>query len=181
MPDFFLFETTESILEALWDIALVLLLTQISLVYFSLTLVTWVLLSWCLHEPAPPALSPFFVGPTLQLLAGAFWSLVVVRYYELPRQWWFRLVFGALAGCFLLAAETVAALALPGDVGAAVLAPSVWIGSTTDRIMSVAVLVGTALLPLLLSVGEGKRDQFKQYSSPGPHVSFKTPVVEKRV
>jgi hypothetical protein len=115
-----LFETTESTLEILWDIAVAFFIVRLAFIYFALTFVSGAALVYlaynCPHllpstthlvTPQPEVvLAPFL------LLSSALWAYVVVSRYEIPRATGFRLAMGGMALLYMVVADAVVGLGL---------------------------------------------------------------------
>jgi hypothetical protein len=116
MANLLLFETTESIIEVLWDIALAFFIVRLAFIYFLLTLVSGAAITFL---PLPSSL----LTPSL-LLLSAISASFLVSHYEIPPVTGFRLAIGCIAGLFMTLAEGVlglgmgkAALGLGEDTG----------------------------------------------------------------
>ncbi|KAK1834759.1 hypothetical protein QBC39DRAFT_395816 [Podospora conica] len=148
------FETTDSIIEILWDLALAFFVLRLGLIYFTLNALSTAVLLLLQHSSIlPPSSSPSSPTTTLPLLAlaAALWTRLLVVRYEVPRVGLFRLGIGAvavgLAGIVGLAGELVVwEVGCEGGVGmgcAEVLGLAVWVG----------------LMPVVQMVGEGRREE----------------------
>ncbi|EQB53459.1 hypothetical protein CGLO_06813 [Colletotrichum gloeosporioides Cg-14] len=162
MTGHYLFETTDSVIEILWDVALAFFVVRIAWTYFLLTFSTSALLSWVICK-YPELLLPaskqhlttseaeLMLIP-LQAIVGVVWARYVVVAYEIPRVAWFRLAIGGLAAFLLFAAEALLGLVLYeegyGD----------WIRETdgTAWLASAGLLGAFALMPTALMGFEGK-------------------------
>ncbi|KAH0424114.1 hypothetical protein CcaCcLH18_11759 [Colletotrichum camelliae] len=162
MTSHYLFETTDSVIEILWDVALAFFIVRIAWTYFFLTFSTSALLSWVICK-YPELLLPAskqhlttseaeLVIIPLQAIVGILWARYVVVAYEIPRVAWFRLALGGLAALLMLAAEALLGLVLYeegyGD----------WIRETdgTAWLASAGLLGAFALMPTALMGFEGK-------------------------
>jgi hypothetical protein len=117
MANWILFETTDSVIEVLWDVALAFFVVRLALLYAGLTLLsTWSLLYLVHHLPAPLQLS--HCAPSLannaHLLTFVLTSicsfsaaLFLARHYEVPRVWAFRLAVGVTGAVVGLGMEAV--------------------------------------------------------------------------
>lgn len=104
-----LFETTDSVIEVLWDIALAMFILRLAFIYFLLSFVSgtaMVYLAYTAYPQSGVALAPFL------LLSFALWSYVVVSRYEIPRVTGFRLATGAVALLYMVAADGAVGLGL---------------------------------------------------------------------
>ncbi|KAK3341689.1 hypothetical protein B0T25DRAFT_558973 [Lasiosphaeria hispida] len=133
-----LFETTESVIEVLWDVALAVFVVRIALVYAALNLLTAALALAAapyltrILEPALAKLGatelPLLLGGQLPLLVllllgSAGWARCLVVYHEIPRVRGFRLAIGVVAAAVVaLVGEVVEVMGWGGKpVGGAVL------------------------------------------------------------
>ncbi|KAF9879937.1 hypothetical protein CkaCkLH20_02748 [Colletotrichum karsti] len=117
MTGHYLFETTDSVIEILWDVALAFFIVRIAWAYFLLTFATGTLLSWvvCKYEEhlLPVSRQHLSTPETelmlvpLQALVGIIWARYVVVSYEIPRVAWFRLAIGGLAAFFMITSEAL--------------------------------------------------------------------------
>lgn len=120
-----LFETTDSIIEVLWDIALAFFVIRISFYYFLLTFLSSLLLSYLAYaELLPITTFQHFVSSLsdidnrillvagLLTLTSAVWAHLVIRHYEVPRVAHFRLAICSMALGFMVSAEMVVVFVL---------------------------------------------------------------------
>lgn len=117
MAGHYLFETTDSVIEILWDVARAFFIVRIAWAYFCLTFATGTLLSWviCKHQGRLlPVSKQHLTTPEtelmlvpLQAVIGIIWARYIVVAYEIPRVAWFRLAIGGLASSFLFTAEAL--------------------------------------------------------------------------
>lgn len=93
------FETTDSIIEILWDLALAVFVLRLGLVYFLLNALSTAALFLLSPSSTPTPLLPEKPTATLLLLAlaAALWTRLLVVRYEVPRVALFRLGIGAVA------------------------------------------------------------------------------------
>src|SRR5690348_9382399 len=132
MAKWILFETTDSVIEILWDVALAFFVVRLALLYaslvfgsvFSLILILRYLLptlasTFATHPPPPPPLaasSGLVLTehaqwlPLLTLAASAVWAKVVMARCEVPRVLGFRLAVGATAAAMVGVVEGVVGL-----------------------------------------------------------------------
>ncbi|KAJ2905114.1 hypothetical protein MKZ38_006360 [Zalerion maritima] len=109
---FVLFETTESVIEVLWDIALAFFITRLAFIYFLSFFLSGALLSYLIasqvlsvrHLTTPQ--SELLLVPLLVILA-ACWSRFLISHYEIPRVAAFRASIGLLATFMVVGAEFV--------------------------------------------------------------------------
>ncbi|KAL0938875.1 uncharacterized protein CTRU02_205485 [Colletotrichum truncatum] len=122
MTGYYLFETTDSVIEILWDVALVFFIVRIAWTYFLLTFSTGTLLSWviCKYQAQMlPASKQHLTTPDtelmlvpLQTVICIIWARYIVVAYEIPCVAWFRLAIGGLAASLMFAAEGLLGLVL---------------------------------------------------------------------
>jgi hypothetical protein len=105
-----LFETSASIFELIWDIALAIFIIRISLVYCTLAFLT----SWAFaYIRASPILAINISGSLyfpMYILALALISRFLIKSHEIPRVLSFRLVIGLLGTFFMVFADMVSGL-----------------------------------------------------------------------
>jgi hypothetical protein len=157
--NFVLFETTDTIIEVLWDIALAFFIVRLAFIYFALTFVSAAALVYITYSYPSLLQLPLvqFGGtltPLLLLLCSALCAYVVVSRYEIPRVTGFRLATGAVALLFMVLADAAVGLGLwqEGYGG--------WMGQTVGLGFA-GLLAAFALMPTLLMVFEarlGKRE-----------------------
>ncbi|KAK3956311.1 hypothetical protein QBC32DRAFT_251158 [Pseudoneurospora amorphoporcata] len=124
-----LFETTDSIIEVLWDIALAFFVIRISFYYFLLTFLSSLILSYLAYAELLPITTPahflsfspasepvnnhiLLTWTILLTITSAIWAHLVLRHYEVPRVAQFRLAICSMALAFMVSAEMVVAFAL---------------------------------------------------------------------
>lgn len=155
MTGLVLFETTESIIEVLWDIALALFIVRLSFVYFFLAFSTGTLLSYIIYTRLLPVhllttpQSELALVPVMLVLTVAMARFIIV-YYEIPRVSAFRLATGGVALFFMIVAELLLGGILYEEGHAA------WI-LETDLQAGLAfggLLVAFALMPTLMMFWE---------------------------
>lgn len=157
MVNFVLFETTESIIEILWDIALAFFIVRLAFIYFVLTFtsgaaITYVAYNYpqlipSTHKLVTPQ-SEVVLAPFL-LLSSVFWAYVVVTRYEIPRVTGFRLATGGVALLFMLIAEAAVGLGLWEE------GYGNWMGERFG-LGFCALLAAFALMPTVLMAFEAK-------------------------
>ncbi|KAK1476006.1 hypothetical protein CCUS01_05109 [Colletotrichum cuscutae] len=114
----YLFKTTDSVIEILWDVALAFFIVRIALSYFFFTFTATTLLSWIVYTRLPlvsdqqqqylttSQSDPFVLAVMLlQIVVGLVVARYVVAVYDVPRVAWFRLAIGGLAAAFSAGAE----------------------------------------------------------------------------
>lgn len=157
------FETTENIIEILWDIALAFFTARLAFIYFLLTFASGAAVSYLTYNY--PQILPLthhlaiiqreHVLAVFLLLSSAFWARVVVSRYEIPRVTGFRLATGAVALVYMLLAEAVVGFGLwEGGYGS-------WMKERLG-VGFVGVLAGFALMPTLLMVFERRTGQAEE-------------------
>jgi hypothetical protein len=120
MASWILFETTDSVIEVLWDVALAFFVVRLALLYAGLILLsTWSLLYLLHHLPASLlqvqlshcapwlANNPHLVTSALTSLSSFSAAWFLVRRYEVPRVWAFRLAVGVTGAVVGLGMEAV--------------------------------------------------------------------------
>lgn len=104
-----LFETTESVIEILWDIVLAIYIVRIAFAYFLLNFLSGLLMVYLSTHQLTPAIpltipqSELVLVPFL-LLSSIIWARVIIVYYEVPKVSGFRLASGLTALLFLIMA-----------------------------------------------------------------------------
>ncbi|KAK1730847.1 uncharacterized protein BDZ83DRAFT_747164 [Colletotrichum acutatum] len=175
----YLFETTDSVFEILWDVALAFFIVRIALSYFFFTFTTTTLLSWIIYTYRRylrlPLISDqqqqqqqqqqhltvsqtelFFLAVLfLQTIIGLVVARYVVAVYDVPRVASFRLAIGGLATAFLAGAEGLLGLIISafsdegGEHGR-----DCWIWQSVNGWMMVAAMLGGsvafAAMPVVL-------------------------------
>ena len=155
--NFVLFETTESVIEVLWDIALAFFIVRLAFIYFALTFASSAAIVYVAynypsvfpstHKLVTPQ-SEVVLAPFL-LLSSALWAYVVVTRYEIPRVTGFRLATGGVALLLMLLAEGLVGFGLweegYGD----------WMGERFGW-GSAGLLAAFALMPTVLMAFEAK-------------------------
>jgi hypothetical protein len=153
-----LFETTTSVFELLWDIALALFIIRLAFFYFCFTggvVIVWFIIAELM--PLNHLTQPQFELITLPiwLLAVTLWARFIIVTYEIPRVGGFRLAIGALALVFMLSAELVGGVILYEKGYAA----WIWEANPLAAGLGAAVLVLYALMPWLLMRLEQETDE----------------------
>jgi len=146
-----LLETTASVFELMWDIALALFIIRISFTYFFLSFLSGCVLTYfrvahlmpVKHVTQPQ--SELVMLP-LWLLFIALWARFIIVHYEIPRVGGFRLAIGALALVFMLVAEVMGGAIMYEEGWAA------WVWETDPLAAGggALVLLLFGLMPLLL-------------------------------
>ncbi|KAE9373302.1 hypothetical protein N431DRAFT_438603 [Stipitochalara longipes BDJ] len=155
-----LFETSTSVFELLWDIALALFIIRLSFFYFALSFATGLLITYfriARLQPLNHLTQPQseLVTLPLFLLFNTLWARFIVVNYEVPRVGGFRLAIGGLALAFMLMAE------LTGGVYMYEKGWTEWIWET-DLVagsLGASVLLLFGLMPFLLMGLEGVTDE----------------------
>jgi hypothetical protein len=160
-----LFETTESVIEVLWDIALAFFVIRIGLVYFLLAFSTGTLVSYLVctellpirHLTTPQ--SELAIVPIMLLLA-AMWARFIIAYYEIPRVRSFRLAIGGLAAFFMVFAELLTAFIMYEEgIGDWILDTDVKAGLAFG-----GLLLAYGLMPAILMVWEKRPEEMYEMS-----------------
>jgi hypothetical protein len=155
-----LFETSTSVFELMWDIALALFIIRISFFYFLLSFFTGSLITFFRISRLQPInhltqpQSEIICLP-LFLIFNTLWARLIIVSYEVPRVGGFRLAIGGLALGFMLVAE------LLGGVWMYEKGWAEWIWETDPLAASLgaSVLALFALMPFLLMGLEGVTDE----------------------
>ena len=166
-PGWFLFETTESVIEVLWDIALAVFILRLALIYAFFAFTLSALLTYlsyasfsrssfgsALDAYLPQALATRseLAVLVLHLLLVVLCARSLVTYYEIPRVVGFRLAIGVVGALTVAGADLLAAGILYEAGEAGLMAH--W------RVDASAVLLALALLPSLLMLCEGHPSEF---------------------
>ncbi|KAH9212423.1 hypothetical protein DL95DRAFT_391574 [Leptodontidium sp. 2 PMI_412] len=154
-----LFETTTSVFQLLWDIALFLFITRLSFYYFILSYLSSLFITYLRLSRLQPI--NHLTQPQAELITLPIWLLLstlfaryLIVWYEIPRVAGFRLAIGVVAGVFLILAELV------GGVVMWERGWRVWIWETDvmAAVLGIGVLVAFMLMPWLLMGVERKRN-----------------------
>ncbi|KAL2132527.1 hypothetical protein VTI74DRAFT_3717 [Chaetomium olivicolor] len=110
-----LFETPDSVIDLLWDVALAFFVVRLALIYSLLTFACTSSLLFLLHRlPAPlsTAASDHHTHhlPLITLSSAALCAYVCIKHYEVPRVPAFRLAVGVAAAVLAMLAEGVVGL-----------------------------------------------------------------------
>lgn len=120
-----LFETTESVIEVLWDIVLAIYIIRVAFAYFLLNFLSGLGLVYLSSHHLTPVIelttpqSELVLAPFL-LLSSIIWARFIIVYYEVPRVWGFRIASGVAALVFLATTSlfvTTPILYLEGHAG----------------------------------------------------------------
>lgn len=172
-----LFETTTSVFEILWDIALFLFITRLSFYYFFVSYLSSLFISYLRIARLQPI--NHLTQPQAELITLPFWLLLstlfaryLIVWYEIPRVAGFRLAIGGVAGVFLVLAELVGGVVMWEKGG------RVWIWETDFWAAGAGVLVlGLfGLMPWLL-MGVERRGEGEEVEETG-HGHEKKSVVD---
>jgi hypothetical protein len=155
-----LFETSTSVFELLWDIALALFIIRLSFFYFALSFSSGLLITYfrlARLQPINHLTQPQseLITLPLFLLVNTLWARFIVVNYEVPRVGGFRLAIGILALGFMLVAE------LAGGIFMYEKGWSEWIWETDYVVggLGAGVLLMFGLMPFLLMGVEGVTDE----------------------
>ncbi|TPX16744.1 uncharacterized protein E0L32_003685 [Thyridium curvatum] len=113
MQNMVLFETTESVIEVLWDVALAFFVTRLALVYFAVVFVPTCLISYLATCNDGSLLHRANIAGVVaaQLLVTALAARGVVVHFQLPHLKSLRLAIGGVALGFMLGARALVAAA----------------------------------------------------------------------
>ncbi|ROT37435.1 hypothetical protein SODALDRAFT_334533 [Sodiomyces alkalinus F11] len=152
MTNLILYETTPSVLEILWDVALAYFIICMGTIYTALTLTTSALLTY-LRAALPLWLVPgagaeagvgtvttVLISTLRILLAAACARYIIVR-YEMPRDWKFRAVVCCVAAVMTAATAALVGWIVPGRLLGG------WV-SEAERGAMIAGFMPLALMPL---------------------------------
>ncbi|KAL2260722.1 hypothetical protein VTK26DRAFT_5204 [Humicola hyalothermophila] len=179
MSSWILFETTDSVIELLWDVALAFFVVRAALLYAALTFATTALAVAVLLVPHPSPPPPFSflaswsdrVSPPapaalLLLASSALWARYVVRRLEIPRVLTFRLAVGAVAALVIVLVEAIVGMVLyeagAGAEGRAREAVRVVEGGAGSWKGEAGVLAAFAGMPALLMGLEGVAERKRE-------------------
>ncbi|KUJ11063.1 uncharacterized protein LY89DRAFT_595113 [Mollisia scopiformis] len=160
-----LFETSTSVFELLWDIALTLFILRIAFVYFLLTFLSGLFLAYFRFSTLQPI--NHLTVPQAELVTMPFWLLLITLWarwtivaYEVPRVRGFRIAIGGVALGFLVIAE------LAGGIVLYERGVTKWVWETDPLAagMGCLVLGLFGLMPALLMVFEGETDEMGETS-----------------
>jgi len=152
-----LFETSSSVFELMWDIALALFIARLAFYYFGLLFLTGAVITYFrvtrlipvnhLTQPQSEIITlPFF------LIATVLWARFIVVNFEVPRVAGFRLAIGILGTILMVIAELLVGVVMYEEGWSA------WIWET-DPVAggaSAAVLLLFGLMPSILMLVEKK-------------------------
>ncbi|EGZ77432.1 hypothetical protein NEUTE2DRAFT_142831 [Neurospora tetrasperma FGSC 2509] len=178
-----LFETTDSIIEVLWDIALAVFVIRVSFYYFLLTFLTSLLLGYIayaelipmttfahsLSSSDPDHSNRILCLTILLTITSAIWAHLVLRHYEVPRVAYFRLAICSMALAFMVSAEMVVAFVLyeEGYGG--------WMWEEMKSVAGVAWggwMVMYAVMPVLLMRAEKRMEEKMNNRTGGLRLRF---------
>jgi hypothetical protein len=162
MSGLVLFETTESVIEVLWDIALAFFIVRLSLVYFILafsssllvsyiwiTTGTWLSILATGTEDSLTTLRSELALMLLLLLTCAACARFTIWYYEIPKVTAFRLAIGGLAGGYMaVAILIVGAVLYEKDMTEWILESAGWARGGFVALLGAYVLMPVALMAL---------------------------------
>ncbi|KAK3694593.1 hypothetical protein B0T22DRAFT_477333 [Podospora appendiculata] len=156
-----LFETTESVIEVLWDIALAFWIVRIGFIYFALNFLSGIFITYLTYTQMAPVSylttpqSGLYLMPFL-FVSAALWARYIIVAYEIPRSATFRLAIGATGLVFTVLAEGLVGLVLYEEgLGRWIL--------DVDRqagIIFAALLLGYAVMPALQMAVESKQEPY---------------------
>ena len=152
------FETPESAIELLWDIALAFFIVRTAFVYFLIGFIGSTALSYLAFTRSPASgywATPQSVGLiSLHLAFLVFYARCIIVYYEIPRHVTFRLAIGVVAMSFMVAAEALTAFVLYEEG----LGDWILVAGLDASSELCARLAAFALIPAALILLEGRRE-----------------------
>lgn len=106
-------DTTEAVIEVIWDIVLAFFIIRISIVYAILNFTIWAIFSYLASNGYlfTPLLSPSnseFLAVSLRFMLVVLSAWFVEFHYEIPLVYWFRLAIGGLSLLLMALAEFLA-------------------------------------------------------------------------
>jgi hypothetical protein len=155
MSSWTLLETTDSVIEVLWDVVLAFFVVRTAFVYFLVSFTSSIVLSY-LTSMIPLPFSYFNLLPqslvliTVYLVPLVAGTKLMIAYYEIPRIVGFRLAIGGVALLFMLMADVLVALVLYEEGLGPWIFKTVW----ETRLASVMLPIVFAMMPTLLLVAE---------------------------
>jgi glucose uptake protein GlcU len=160
-----LFETSTSVFELLWDIALALFIIRLAFFYFILSFATGCFIAFfrvsqLQHIQLLTQPQSELVTLPIWLIFFTLWARFIVINYEVPRVGGFRLAIGAVALVFMLIAE------LLGGIFMYEQGYSDWVWETDPLAASLGAvtLLLFGLMPTLLMVFEAETDELGETS-----------------
>jgi hypothetical protein len=155
-----LFETSTSVFELLWDIALAFFIIRLSFFYFAFSFTTGLLITYFRLSRLQPI--NHFTQPQSELITlplflffNTLWARFIIANYEVPRVGGFRLAIGGLALVFMLMGELIGGMVMYEKGW------TEWIWET-DYVaggLGAGVLLLFGLMPFLLMGIEGQTDE----------------------
>jgi hypothetical protein len=160
-----LFETSTSVFELLWDIALALFIIRLAFFYFLLSfgtgcIIAYFRISQLQHIQLLTQPQSELITLPIWLLFFALWARFMIVNYEIPRVGGFRLAIGALALVFMLAAELLGGIVMYEKGWT----EWVWETDPLAASMGAVTLLLFGLMPLLLMVFEAETDELGETS-----------------
>lgn len=156
-----LFETSTSVFELLWDIALALFIIRLAFYYFILSFVSgcfiaFMRISQLQHVQLLTQPQAELVTLPIWLLFHALWARFIIVNYEIPRVGGFRLAIGAVALVFMLIGELLGGIFMYEEG----YTEWVWETDPTAAGLGALTLVLFGLMPYLLMVFEPVQDEY---------------------
>jgi hypothetical protein len=160
-----LFETSASVFELMWDIALVIFIIRIAFVYSTLTFLASCLSTYLRSSPSLFVQLPSALFFPLNILVISFISRLLIQFYEIPRVKGFRLAIGLMGLFFLVVSDAVAGMVVYEKGWGA----WAWRTGRTDVVEGLLGLVVFALMPALWMLGEGLTDEMGELGTAHGH------------
>jgi len=160
-----LFETSTSVFELLWDIALTLFILRISFVYFLLSFASGCLIAYFRIAQLQPI--SHLTQPQSELITLPLWLVLIILWarwiivaYEVPRVRGFRIAIGGVALAFMLIAEFAGGVFLY-ERG---MTEWIWETDTLTASVGIVVLLLFGLMPAILMLFEAQTDEMGETS-----------------
>lgn len=162
MANFILFETTDSVIEVLWDIALAFFVVRTALLYAALTFGSTLAIALLFAPQLPQLFLPSSTTTTpglLLLTSSALWARYIISRFEIPRVLGLRLAVGVVATLVVVLVEAVVGLVLyEADAGGWAREVVRMVEGAGSWKGGVGVLAGFAVMPAAQMVVERVRE-----------------------
>jgi hypothetical protein len=160
IPDFrmIIFETYASVFELMWDIALAYFITQIALVYWTVTFLSSCLLAFVYDSSCSTLPLHHYLFLPVNILVAAIISRLLIYYYDIPRVVGFRLAIGLLASIFMIITDALAGRVHYSEG----LGHWAWPTMTVDIVKRVVGILLFSLMPALWMLAEEAMDDIRE-------------------